>query len=313
MASENNRQIVIEVGESTFYPKLLGRTGCSMFQVVGSRPGGMLGWHCVRGTAAQRDEWQAAGELFNRSVREAEDVYHAAVRQRSRYLPGARRREERAAERFRDAFAAAEARYAPVRAEITRRLALTKQEVRRDQEELKRRGAEEEAERKEHERMKLARSARCHAMATRTVWGWLLVGQDGTTALVHRHDVHPAQPLPTASRGSSHALNAYTLASELERLGQEEGLTSVRWEKAAREKVVSECSTPQDPVQFGQWWTAVTTGRWRSPDELPQPSSPSDRPQPSSPPSGPAQGRGYSGGDYGGSGGGFSCGFGGGY
>ncbi|MGW0395534.1 hypothetical protein ACWDYJ_32595 [Streptomyces sp. NPDC003042] len=309
MAGEKNRQIVIEVGESRFYPEPLGWTEYSTFRVVGSRPGGMLDRNAVRGTAAERDEWRAAGELFHRSMREAEDVYHAVTRQGAgRYLPGARRRKERAAERFRDVLAAAEERYAPVRAEIRRRLALAREEVRQEREELKRRGAAEEAERKERERVRLARGKRCHALASQAMWGWVLVGEDGTTALVHRHDVDPAQPLPTASRRSSEPLNAYALASELEKLGQGEGLTSVRWEKAACERVVSECSTPEDPVQFGQWWTEATSGRWRSPGELPPPSSSS---------SGPGHGRGHSGSDYGGIGGdfggGFSGGFGGGY
>ncbi|WP_173868191.1 hypothetical protein SALCHL_000376 [Streptomyces albus subsp. chlorinus] len=144
----------------------------------------------------------------------------------------------------------------------------------------------------------------------------MLVGEDGTTALVHRHDVHPAQPLPTASRRSADPLNAYALANELEELGKGEGparLTRVRWEKAARESVIRACSTPEDPVRFEQWWAEVTGRRRRPPEELPPPSSPSSR---------PGHGHGHSGGDYGGiggdfgsghSGGGFSCGFGGGY
>ncbi|MBX9420981.1 hypothetical protein [Streptomyces lateritius] len=169
-------------------------------------------------------------------------------------------------ERFWDVMAAAEERYAPVRAEIRRRLALAKEEARREREELERRWAAREAQRRERERVCLARSGRCHA-----------------------------------------------LARELEELGQGEGLVSVRWETAARERVVSECSTPADPVRFGQWWTEVAGGRWRSPGEVPPPSS-------SSP--GPADGRGHSGSDYGGaggdfggghSGGGFSGGFGGGF
>ncbi|WP_217144901.1 hypothetical protein [Streptomyces sp. AC627_RSS907] len=311
MAGEQERQIVIEVGEMRCYPEPLGRTGYS-FHPVGARQGGMLGWNAVRGTAAERDEWRAAGELFRRSVREAEDAYQAVTRRGvGRHLPGARRRKERAAERFRDVLAAAEERYAPVRAEIRRRLALAKEESRREQEERKRRWAAEEAERKERERVRLARAERCHALASRAIWGWLLIGGDGTTALVHRHDVRPAQPLPTASRRSSDPLDAYALASELEELGQGEGLTSVQWEKAARKRVVSECSTPEDPVQFGQWWAEVTSHRWRSPGELPPPS----------PGPGHGHGHGHSGSDYGGiggdfgsgHGGGFSCGFGGGY
>ncbi|MFC8763732.1 hypothetical protein ACFUAG_23900 [Streptomyces sp. NPDC057193] len=216
-------------------------------------------------------------------------------------------------ERFWDVMAAAEERYAPVRAEIRRRLAHAKEEARREREELERRWAAREAQRRERERVWLARSGRCHALASRAIWGWVLVGEDGTTALVHRHDVVPAQPLPTPSRRSSNPLSAYALARELEELGQGEGLVSVRWETAARERVVSECSTPADPVRFGQWWTEVAGGRWRSPGEVPPPSS-------SSP--GPADGRGHSGSDYGGaggdfggghSGGGFSGGFGGGF
>ncbi|MFF8882918.1 hypothetical protein [Streptomyces flaveolus] len=313
MAGEKERQIVIEVGELTFYPEPLGRTGCS-YHPVGAQQGGMLGWNAVRGTTAERDEWRTASEVFRRSVREAENTYHTVVRKGvGRHLPGARRRKERAAERFRDELAAAEERYAPVRAEIKRRLALAKEEASREQEELKRRWAAEEAKRREQERVRLARAARCHALASRALWGWVLVGEDGTTALVHRHDVRPTQPLPTASRRSLDALNAYELASALEKLGQEEGVTSVRWEKLARKRVVSECSTPQDAVQFGQWWAEVTSHRWRSPHELPPRSSSS---------SGPGHGHSHSGSDYGGiggdfgsghSGGGFSCGFGGGY
>ncbi|MFH8605170.1 hypothetical protein ACH4B8_36250 [Streptomyces flaveolus] len=274
----------------------------------------MLGWNAVRGTAAERNECRTAREMFRRSVKEAEDALHTVTRRGvGRHLPGARRRKERAAEHFRDVLAAAEERYAPVRADIKRRLALAKEEARREQEELKRRWAAKEAERRERERVRLARTARCHALASRALWGWVLVGEDGATALVHRLDVHPTQPLPTASRRSSGPLNAYALASELEELGQGEGVTSVRWEKAARKRVVSECSTPEDPVQFGQWWAEVTSHRWRSPHELPPPPSSS---------SGPGHGHGHSGGDYGGIGGdfgsghsagGFSCGFGGGY
>ncbi|MHA4773091.1 hypothetical protein L1085_001155 [Streptomyces sp. MSC1_001] len=313
MAGEKEQRIVVGVGELTFYPEPLGQAGCSFHPVRDGR-GGMLGWDAVWGTAAERDEWRMAGESFRRSVYEAERVYHAATRQGvGRYLPGALRRKERAAERFRDVMAGAEERYAPVRAEIRRRLALAKEEARREREELERRRAAEEAERKERKRVWLARLGRCHALASRAIWGWVLVGEDGTTALVHRHDVDPSKPLPPAVRRSSKPLSAYALASELEELGQGEGGVSVRWETAARERVVGECSTPGDRVRFGQWWTEVTSGRWRSPGEVPPPS-------PSSP--GPASGRGHSGSDYGGaggdfggghSGGGFSGGFGGGF
>jgi hypothetical protein len=272
----------------------------------------MLGQNAIHGTAAERDEWRTASEMFRRSVHDAEDGYHTATREGlGRHLPGARRRKERAAQRFRHVLAEVEERHAPVSAAVSPSQKKRPAGSRRNSSVAGRLRKPKEGNASGCG----SRAARSHALASRAIWGGVLVGEDGTTALVHRRDARLTQPLPTASRRSSDPLNAYALASELEKRGQGEGVDSVRWEKLARKRVANECSTPtpEDPVQFGQWWAEVTSHRWRSPSDLSPPSSSA---------SGPNHGHSHLGSDYGGIGGdfgsghsrgGFSCGFGGGY
>ncbi|MGW2259037.1 hypothetical protein ACWCXE_14530 [Streptomyces sp. NPDC001780] len=309
MVHDGQRLLVISVPKVTFYPEPLGRTGCSYHPV--SRSGtGMLGWTAVRGTRAEKDEWQAAADQFSAAVQEAQDAYQAVVRGKGRHLPGARRRKERAAERFREAAAVAEERYAPVRAEIGRRLAAEAERARREREEHERRWAAERAEEEERRRVAQARAARCHDLARRKVWSWAVVGggeRGGTEILVHRLDVGTGQPMPASSRRSALPLSAGSLEQELHGLRDELGLTAVRWERAARELVVAECSTPDDPVPFEDWWATVTVRHWPSSRQVPPPP----------PPAGPGRrAYGFSGSDYGGmggdhGGGGYGGGFGG--
>ncbi|MEU6485773.1 hypothetical protein [Streptomyces sp. NPDC046887] len=304
MAGEGQRRVLIEVGELTCYPEPLGRTGYS-YHPVGHSRSGMLGWNAVWGTPAEEAEWRAAGERFSRAVHAAEDTYRSYTRRPTvRHLPGARRRRERAAERFRAALAEAEEGYAPVREEIGRRLVAGAEEARREREEQTRRW---EAERAEQEALRAAahaRHARCHELASRRVWGWAVDG-DGAAVLVYRGDLPAGPPVPEATRRSAEPLTVYELEKALLGLG-DEGLTVLRWDRPTRESVVTECSAAGDSVAFEEWWAAVTRRRWRSSHEVPP------RP-PKRPRSGTARGpggHGHSGSDYGGVGGDFGGGHG---
>ncbi|MFE2941495.1 hypothetical protein ACFXKG_20890 [Streptomyces sp. NPDC059255] len=309
MVDDGQRLLVINVPKVTFYPEPLGRTGCS-YHPVGRSYQGMLGWTAVRGTRAEQDEWRAAADRFSAAVRAAEGAYWAVARGRGRHLPGAGRRKERAAERFREAAAVAEEHYAPVRAEIGRRLAAEAEQARREREESERRRAAERAEEEARRRVVVARAARCHDLARRQVWGWAVVGDEergGTEILAHRHDVPTGQPLAASSRQSAQPLSAGSLEQELYRLREELGLTDVRWQEAAMECVAAECSTPDDLVPFEVWWATVTVRQWRSPRQVPPPPPP---------PAGPGRAYGFYGSDYGGiggdhGGGGYGGGFGG--
>ncbi|MFE4175699.1 hypothetical protein ACFRR7_27275 [Streptomyces sp. NPDC056909] len=311
MLDDEQRLLVINVPKVTFYPEPLARTGCS-YHPVGRSQEGMLGWTAVRGTRSEQDEWRAAADRFYAAVQEAENAYGAVVRGRGRHLPGAGRRKERAAERLRAAVAAAEEDYAPVRAEIERRLAIEAERARRDREERERRWAAEQAEEDARRQVAQARTARCHDLARRKVWGWAVVGHEargGTEILVHRHDVPAGQPLPASSRRSERPLSARRLEEELHRLRDELGLTDVQWEQAAQERTAAECSTPDEPVPFEVWWATVTVRHWHSFRQVPPPPPPRS-------PIGPGRAHGHSGSDYGGiggdfGGGGFSGGFGG--
>ncbi|MFC9425678.1 hypothetical protein [Streptomyces sp. NPDC056987] len=308
MVDDGQRLLVINVPEVRFYPEPLGRTGCS-YHPVGRSHQGMLGWTAVRGTRAEQDEWRAAADQFSAAVREADGAYRAVVRGRGRHLPGAARRKERAAERFREAAAGAEERYAPVRAEIERRLATEAEQARREREESERRWAGERAEAEARRRVAEARVVRCYDLARRQVWGWAVAGDEergGTEILAYRHDVPTGQPLPASSRQSAQPLSACSLERELYRLREELGLTNVRWEEAAMERVEGECSTPDDPIPFEVWWATVTVRHWRSPQQVPPPP----------PPPAPRRAYGSHGSDYGGiggdhGGGGYIGGFGG--
>ncbi|MCL7380519.1 hypothetical protein [Streptomyces sp. 35G-GA-8] len=324
MLDDGQRLVVIGVSNSTFFPGPLRGTGCSYYH-VGRSHGGMLGWNAVRGTSAEQAEWRAAADRFYGAVGEAENAYGEVVRGRARRLPGARRRKERAAGRFHEAMAAAEEDYAPVRAEIERRLAVEEEQARRDREERERRWeaerAEEKARRQAAKALAAARKARCYELARRRVWEWAVVEDEarGATEIrVGRHDVRAGQPLPASSRRSERPLTARSLERKLLGLRDELDLTDVRWEQAAMDRVVAECSTPDDPVPFEVWWATVTARHWHSSRQVPPPSPP---PSPH-PPDGPGRAYGHSGSDYGGIGGdfggggyggGFSGGFGGGY
>ncbi|MEV7867768.1 hypothetical protein AB0P17_17045 [Streptomyces sp. NPDC088124] len=308
MVDDGQRLLVINVPKVTFYPEQLGRTGCS-YHPVGRSHQGTLGWTAVRGTRAEQDEWRAAAEQFSATVREAEGAYRAVVRGRGRHLPGAGRRKERAAERFRKAAAVAEEHYAPVRAEIGRRLAAEAEQVGREREERERRWAAERAEEEARRQVAEARAGRCHDLARRQVWGWAVVGDEergGTEILAHRHDVPTGQPLPASSRQSAQPLSAGSLERELYGIREELGLTDVRWEEAAMGRVEAECSIPDDPVPFDVWWATVTARHWRSPRQVPPPPPPSS-------PAGHGRAYGLHGSDYGGIGGDYGGGGFGGY
>ncbi|MEV1046251.1 hypothetical protein [Streptomyces sp. NPDC049916] len=192
-------------------------------------------------------------------------------------------------ERLRAALAQAEEDYAPVRGEINRRLTAEAEE----REEQDRRREAEQAERRA--RQALWRD-RCHELASRRVWCWVVEG-GGTSVLIHRCD------LPTAAqaRGTVHQpvkpLTFYRLEKKLLKLGDEGG-TTVRWDQACRDSVVAECSVPGGAESFEEWWAVVTSDGWLRPDTMPR-----------RPPSGPVRGRGGHGStatDYGS--GGFNCG-----
>ncbi|MEV8394314.1 MULTISPECIES: hypothetical protein [unclassified Streptomyces] len=324
MLDDGQRLLVIEVSKSRFFPGPLRGTGCSYYP-VGRSQGGMLGWNAVRGTSAEQVEWRAAADGFYDAVREAGNAYGVVVWGRGRRLPGARRRKERAAERFHEAMAAAEEDYAPVRAEIERRLAAEAEQARRDREERERRWeaerAEEQARRQAAKALEAARKARCYELARQRVWEWAVVEDEargGTEIWVGRHDVRAGQPLPASSQRSGRPLTARSLERKLHGLRDELDLTDVRWEQAAMERVVAECSTPDDLVPFEVWWATVTARHWHSSRQVPPPPPPS----PPHPSAGPGRAHGHSGSDYGGIGGdfggggyggGFSGGFGGGY
>lgn len=273
MGGEAQRRTVIDVNRSVYFPEPVGGTGWSYYR-VGPTGRGRLGWNAVRGTKGEREQWRQAGNLFYRSVHEAEQEYETVTRYgMGRYLPGAKRRKERAAELFRAELAAAEERYAPVREEIGSRLAVAKEEERREEEERQRRQAAERAEWSARQQLIDRRRARCAELASKKIWGWV-VGVGDTTIWVFRHDVTPTEPSPPPMRWSSKPLSAYQLERALFVLKEDEGLTAVRWDRAARERVTSECSTEDDPLQFEQWWTEVTEEIWPTPQEIP-PWSPS--------------------------------------
>jgi hypothetical protein len=269
MTDEAARREVIDVTHVTIRPEPLDGEPCSSYS-VGRHGRGALGWNAVLGTRDEREKWRAAGERFDRQVSEAHRAYRAVTHHRvGRHLPGARRRAERAKERFRVELAAAEEQYRPVREEIARRLAVHAEEERRAREERARRWEAERHAEEERKRLRRERQERHRAVGARAVWGWI-VDEGGTSVFVHRYDVPPAQPLPTGSRRSESARDARKLEKDLLRLGQE-GVPNVVWDQAAREAVVVECSTPEEPTPFEEWWADVTRRRWRSSKEVPPP------------------------------------------
>ncbi|MFI2430532.1 hypothetical protein [Streptomyces sp. NPDC018693] len=286
----------------TSYIQLLWGHSYSYYP-VGRVGAGNLGTDAVRATDAEREEWRTAAERLRERVAEAERACRAVTHHGlHRYLPGARRRMIRAKERFRAELAAAEGEYLPVRQEIERRLAAHKEEERLARETRRFRWEAEQLERRRNFR---ERQARYRAMAKRAVWGWG-VGAAGTTVYIHRHDVPLATPQPLGPRRSEAPLTARDLETDLVRLGQE-GIPHAEWDEAAQQAVATECSAPDNPASFEEWWLNVTDLTWRSPKRIPPPRPP----QPPGRGSGSQYRHGPSGSDYGGIGGDFGGGYGG--
>ncbi|BAU87289.1 recG-like helicase [Streptomyces laurentii] len=178
----------------------------------------------------------------------AERFDAALLEARRAHTRGARWARRRAERRCLEALTAAENDYAPVRDVIERRYA--------------------------------------EVEARRRVWGWAVVEAvpPRDEIYVYRHDVPGTEPAPGPSSThplrSEEPLSARGLERELYRLGDVHGLTDVRWEDGATERVRDECALPDEPGAFEAWWSEFTERGWRSSREVPLPDAPPPRPSP---------------------------------
>ncbi|MET9324434.1 hypothetical protein ABZX75_30385 [Streptomyces sp. NPDC003038] len=233
-----------------------------------SRRGEELGRDLVEGTKGERLRWQAAGRAYRKVISDAAvRLYRVRRRTWLLRLPGGRRRLERAEAEYRKRTVAATEVYRPVYEEIERRLEAGRAERERRTEEWQRQRLEEEVR-------KRAVRERYAEVGEKAVWGWSVTGKGAAaTARVFRHDVPAFRAPPLTERQSEQPLNARALEEALLGLS-EDGVTVVEWEATSCRAVVDECSVPGTRASFGQWWSAVTSRHWPSPEEPPRPPRP---------------------------------------
>ncbi len=225
-----------------------------------------LGRNVVAGTEAEQQQWRTAARRHDAAILDANAKLGKAERRRwLRRLPGGRRRLERARQRYREQTDAATQIYRPVYEEIERRLAAHQGQ----NEELERQLQIWESQRQEQQN-------RYRSVGRKAVWGWIVIEKRGTsTVWIFRHDV-PANPQwspPEGARRSEEPLTAAGLEKALLSLAAA-GVSEITWDAAARQKVVDECSTPDLPARFDDWWQAVTRKHWPTPKKFPAPDPP---------------------------------------